>query len=37
MQQNLETSSSDVREMEGKRVRLNWEPDVEFAIKEDGT
>jgi putative spermidine/putrescine transport system ATP-binding protein len=32
--QNLETSSSDVHEMEGKRVRLTWRPDVEFAIKE---
>jgi putative spermidine/putrescine transport system ATP-binding protein len=34
VQQNLETSSSDVREMEGKRVRLAWRPDVEFVIKE---
>jgi putative spermidine/putrescine transport system ATP-binding protein len=34
IQQNLETSSRDVREMEGKRVRLAWRPDVEFVIKE---
>jgi putative spermidine/putrescine transport system ATP-binding protein len=34
LQQNLEVSSSDVRAMEGKRVRLAWRPDVEFAIKE---
>jgi putative spermidine/putrescine transport system ATP-binding protein len=34
VQQNLETSSSDVHEMEGKRVRLAWRPDVEFVIKE---
>ncbi len=34
MQQNLAVTSSDVRAMEGKRVRLVWSPDVEFAIKE---
>jgi putative spermidine/putrescine transport system ATP-binding protein len=34
VQQNLETSSSDVHEMEGKRVRLAWRPGVEFVIKE---
>jgi len=34
LQQNLEVSSSDVRAMEGSRVRLAWRPDVEFAIKE---
>jgi putative spermidine/putrescine transport system ATP-binding protein len=34
VQQNLETSSSDVHEMEGNRVRLSWRPDVEFVIKE---
>ncbi len=34
LQQNLETTSSDVHEMEGKRVRLAWRPDVEFVIKE---
>ena len=34
IQQNLETSSRDVHEMQGKRVRLAWRPDVEFAIKE---
>jgi putative spermidine/putrescine transport system ATP-binding protein len=34
VQQNLETSSSDVHEMEGRRVRLTWRPDVEFVIKE---
>jgi putative spermidine/putrescine transport system ATP-binding protein len=34
LQQNLEVSSSDVRAMEGKRVRLAWSPDVEFTIKE---
>ena len=34
VQQNLETSSRDVHEMEGKRVRLAWRPDVEFVIKE---
>ena len=37
VQQNLETSSEDVHEMEGKRVRLAWRPDVEFAIEEEGT
>ncbi len=35
VQQNLETSSSDVHEMEGTRVRLTWRPDVEFVIKEE--
>jgi putative spermidine/putrescine transport system ATP-binding protein len=34
MQQNLETSSRDVHEMEGRQVRLAWSPDVEFPIKE---
>jgi putative spermidine/putrescine transport system ATP-binding protein len=34
LQQNLEVSSSDVRAMEGRRVRLAWSPDVEFTIKE---
>jgi putative spermidine/putrescine transport system ATP-binding protein len=34
VQQNLERSSRDVREMEGKRVRLAWSPDVEFEVKE---
>jgi putative spermidine/putrescine transport system ATP-binding protein len=34
VQQNLETSSSDVHEMEGNRVRLSWGSDVEFVIKE---
>ena len=37
IQQNLETSSADVHEMEGKRVRLAWSPDVEFVIEEEGT
>jgi putative spermidine/putrescine transport system ATP-binding protein len=36
VQQNLETSSEDVHEMEGKRVRLGWSPDVEFVIQEEG-
>ena len=35
LQQNLEVSSSDVRAMEGSRVRLAWRPDVEFTIKEE--
>ena len=35
LQQNLETSSQDVREMERKRVRLAWRPDVEFVIEEE--
>jgi putative spermidine/putrescine transport system ATP-binding protein len=35
VQQNLETSSEDVRGMEGKRVRLRWSPDVEFVIQEE--
>ncbi|MFN8223591.1 MAG: ABC transporter ATP-binding protein [Gaiellales bacterium] len=35
VQQNLETSSRDVHELEGKRVRLRWSPDVEFAIQEE--
>ena len=34
MQQNLETSSRDVHEMEGRQVRLAWSSDVEFPIKE---
>ena len=37
VQQNLETSSRDVHEMEGKRVRLKWSPDVEFVIQEERT
>ena len=36
VQQNLETSSEDVHEMERKRVRLGWSPDVEFVIQEEG-
>jgi putative spermidine/putrescine transport system ATP-binding protein len=36
LQQNLETSSEDVHELEGKRVRLRWSPDVEFVIEEEG-
>jgi putative spermidine/putrescine transport system ATP-binding protein len=35
MQQNLAVTSSDARAMEGRRVRLAWSPDVEFAIKEE--
>jgi putative spermidine/putrescine transport system ATP-binding protein len=35
VQQNLETSSQDVRELERKRVRLRWSPDVEFVIEEE--
>ena len=35
VQQNLETSSEDVHEMERKRVRLRWSPDVEFVIQEE--
>jgi putative spermidine/putrescine transport system ATP-binding protein len=34
VQQNLEISSSDVHEMEGKRVRLAWRPDAEFELRE---
>ena len=34
VQQNLETSSNDVHEMEGRRVRLAWSRVAEFAIKE---
>ena len=37
VQQNLETSSEDVHEMERKRVRLRWSPDVEFVIQEEET
>ena len=33
LQQNLEVTSSDVRAMEGRPVRLAWSPDVEFVIK----
>ncbi len=36
VQQNLETSSEDVHELERKRVRLRWSPDVEFVIEEEG-
>jgi putative spermidine/putrescine transport system ATP-binding protein len=36
MQQNLETSSRDVHEMEGRQVRLAWSREVEFPIKEEG-
>ena len=36
IQQNLETSSRDVHEMEGQRVRLSWSPDVESVIEEEG-
>ena len=35
VQQNLETSSEDVHEMERKRVRLRWSPDVEFVIEKE--
>ena len=35
VEQNLETSSSDVHEMESRRVRLSWSPDVEFVVKEE--
>jgi putative spermidine/putrescine transport system ATP-binding protein len=35
VQQNLETSSEDVHEMERKRVRLRWSEDVEFVIEEE--
>ena len=35
VEQNLETSSSDVHEMEGRRVRLRWSQDVEFVVKEE--
>jgi putative spermidine/putrescine transport system ATP-binding protein len=35
VQQNLETSSEDVHEMEKQRVRLRWSPDVEFVIEEE--
>ena len=34
VQQNLELSASDVGEMQGKRVRLSWDPGVELTIKE---
>jgi len=34
VQQNLETSSRDVHEMEGRRVRLAWRQDAEFEIWE---
>jgi putative spermidine/putrescine transport system ATP-binding protein len=37
VQQNLETSSEDIHRMEGRRVRLRWSPDVEFAIEEERT
>ncbi len=37
VQQNLETSSEDVHEMAGRRVRLSWKQDVEFVIQEEGT
>jgi putative spermidine/putrescine transport system ATP-binding protein len=33
LQQNLEVSSSDIRAMERKRVRLAWSPDVEVVIE----
>ena len=36
VQQNLETSSEDVHELERKRVRLRWSADVEFVIEEEG-
>jgi putative spermidine/putrescine transport system ATP-binding protein len=35
VQQNLETSSEDVRGMEKERVRLSWSRDVEFVIQEE--
>jgi putative spermidine/putrescine transport system ATP-binding protein len=35
VQQNLETRSEDIHRMEGSRVRLQWRPDVEFAIEEE--
>ena len=35
VQQNLETSSEDVRGMEREHVRLSWSRDVEFVIQEE--
>ncbi len=37
VQQNLETRSEDIDRMEGRRVRLQWRRDVEFAIEEERT
>jgi putative spermidine/putrescine transport system ATP-binding protein len=37
LQQNLEVSSSDVRAMEGKRVRLAWRPEHMFVIEDQPT
>jgi putative spermidine/putrescine transport system ATP-binding protein len=37
IQQNLETSSSDVVAFRGRRVRLSWRPEHEFEVKAPGT
>jgi putative spermidine/putrescine transport system ATP-binding protein len=37
IQQNLETSSSDVLAFRGRRVRLSWRPEHEFEVKAPGS
>src|SRR5471032_705741 len=37
IQQNLETSSSDVEAFRGRRVRLSWRPEHEFEVKAPGS
>jgi putative spermidine/putrescine transport system ATP-binding protein len=36
VRQNLETSSQDVLEAQGKRVRLEWRPEQTYAIENGG-
>jgi putative spermidine/putrescine transport system ATP-binding protein len=36
VRQNLETSSHEVLEARGKRVRLEWRPEHTFAIQPGG-
>jgi putative spermidine/putrescine transport system ATP-binding protein len=37
VRQNLETSSAEVLEARGRRVRLEWRPEQTYAIQEEGT
>ena len=37
VRQNLETSSRDVLEAKGKRVRLEWKPEHTYEIDKEGT
>jgi hypothetical protein len=36
VRQNLETSSQDVLEAQGRRVRLDWRPEHTFVVSKEG-